>query len=106
MQRKEMVEGMAISSTCDFDCECERCTLGKLHCLPFPKASTANYELMDVVAADLTGPMSSPTWTGMRYALVAVEVSTRKAFGRLLGAKSEVVTALKELVALMERQTH
>jgi hypothetical protein len=81
MQRKEMVEGMAISSTRDFDRVCEGCTLGKSHRLPSPKASTANYELMDVVAADLTGPMLSPTWTGMHYALVAVEVSTRKAFG-------------------------
>jgi hypothetical protein len=42
----------------------------------------------------------------MRYALVAVEVSMHKAFGRLLGAKSEVATARKELVAFMEWQTY
>ena len=30
---------------------------------------------MDLIALDLTGPMSVPTWGGASYALVIVEVS-------------------------------
>ncbi len=54
---------------------------------------------------DLTGPMSAPTWTGMEYALVVVEVSCRKAVGKLLWSKGNVAEELKVIVAMMECQS-
>ncbi len=77
MIRKDMVDGLSINGLHEYDHVCEGCVLGKSHRLPFPKASLTTYELMDLIAVDLTGPMSVPTWGGARYALVIVEVSTR-----------------------------
>lgn len=73
MQRKELVQGLEITSMRDFDRVCEGCALGKSHRLPFPKRSHTTYEKMGLLVVDLTGPMSVPTWTGMQYALVVME---------------------------------
>ena len=50
---------------------------------------------MELVVVDLTGPMSVETWTGMAYALVAVEASRRFGVGELLKSKDEAGEALK-----------
>jgi len=73
--------------------------------LPFPKASTTPYEEMKLVVVDLTGPMSVETWTGMSFALVAVESSRRFGVGELLKSKDEAAEALKWIIAMLERQS-
>ena len=75
LARKDLVTGLTISSPQTFDHVCEGCVLGKSHWLPFPKASTTPYEKMELIVVDLTGPMSVETWTGMSFALVAVEAN-------------------------------
>ena len=75
LSQKGMVHGLTISSS-DHDRVCEGCAIGKSHWLPLPKMSQTQYERMDLVVADLTGPMKVETWSGMRYALVAIEVSS------------------------------
>jgi hypothetical protein len=100
-----MVEGLTIVSPQTFDHVCEGCVLGKSHRLPFPKVSTTTYDLMELLVVDLTGPMSVETWTGMAYALVAVEASRRFGVGELLKSKDEAGEALKRIIAMLERQS-
>ena len=105
LARKDMVDGLTISSPQTFDHVCEGCVLGKSHRLPFPKASTTPYEEMELVVVDLTGPMSVETWTGMSFALVAVEASCRFGVGELLKSKDEAAEALKWVIVMLERQS-
>src|ERR1700727_1079206 len=100
-----MVGGLTISSPQTFDHVCEGCVLGKSHWLPFPKASTMPYEKMELVVVDLTGPMSVETWTGMSFALVALESSRRFGVGELLKSKDKVAETLKWIIAMLERQS-
>jgi hypothetical protein len=103
MHRKDMVDGLTISSLQDYDHLCEGCALGKSHRLPFPKSSVAKYKKMDLVVVDLTGPMSAKTWSGMSYALVIIEVCYHFPVGRLLRTKDEAAENLKEVIATLER---
>ena len=98
---KGMVKGLTISSS-DYDHVCEGCMMGKSHRLPLPKQSEMTYGPMDLVIADLTGPMKIETWTGMHYVLVLVEVGSRYGIVRLLRTKDEVPDMLKEIIALLE----
>ena len=99
LSKKDMVKGLNISSLKAFDHVCEGCVLGKSHRLPFPKASVTTHEKMELVVVDLTGPMSVETWSGMLYALLVVEMSTRFGVVRLLKSKDEVPEVLKEIIA-------
>ncbi|KIJ26176.1 hypothetical protein M422DRAFT_133517, partial [Sphaerobolus stellatus SS14] len=73
MHKKKMVDGLDISDLNAFDFVCEGCALSKSHRLPFPKISSSKYKKMDLIAVDLTGPMSVPTWSGNKYALAVIE---------------------------------
>ena len=97
-----MVNGLDITNMQDFDYVCEGCALGKSHHLPFPETSHTKHEKMDLIAVDLSGPMSVSTWTGMRYAFVAIDVGTRYSIRCLLESKDEAATILKEVIAIME----
>jgi hypothetical protein len=98
MKRKDLVEGLDLRSPEEFDFVCEGCILGKSHRLEIPKKSNTKYEKIDLIAIDLTRPMSHATWNGSLYALVIIEVSTRFPVGRLLPSKdgNTVTQALKE----------
>ncbi len=105
MVRKDMVKGLSITKLQEYDHVCEGCVLGKSHRLPFPKASETTYQPMDLIVVDLTGPMSVPTWGGARYALVVVEASTRLPVGRVILSKDGVYTELRNIIAVLERQS-
>ena len=60
---------------------------------------------MELLAIDLTGPMSIATWSGMHYALVIVEASSRYTVCHLLEQKGDAVAALKEIITLLEQQS-
>jgi hypothetical protein len=102
MHQRDMVDGLTISSLLEYDHVCEGCVLGKSHRLPFPKSSSTKYEKMELIVIDLTSQMSVPTWSGMSYALVVVEVSCRFPVGCLLHLKDEADGSLKEVVAMLE----
>ncbi|KAI5980459.1 hypothetical protein F5J12DRAFT_789215 [Pisolithus orientalis] len=82
MVQKNIVNGLNITSPKDFDHVCEGCVLSKSHWLPFPKVSNTIYLKMELVVMDITGPI----------------------VGWLLEKKEEVASALKEVVAMLERQ--
>ena len=60
---------------------------------------------MELVVANLTGPMRITTWSGMAYALVVVEASMRFVTARLLRTKREAANALKDIITVLERQS-
>ncbi|KAI5997810.1 hypothetical protein F5J12DRAFT_678575, partial [Pisolithus orientalis] len=49
--------------------------------------------------------MSVETWTRHAYAMVIIEASCQFRVGWLLEKKEEVASALKEVVAMLERQS-
>jgi hypothetical protein len=57
---------------------------------------------MELIVVDLTGPMSVPTWSGMLYTLVVIEVSCHFPVRHLLRLKDEAARALQEIVAILE----
>jgi len=54
---------------------------------------------------DLTGPMSVLTWDGYLYALVMVEVSCQYPVGCLLKKKEDTGTVIRNVIAMLERQS-
>src|SRR4051794_35285980 len=54
---------------------------------------------------DLSGPMSTETWSGKSYALVVVEASCRYGIGELLGSKDEAYSTLVRIITRLERQS-
>lgn len=97
--------GLDITSPKDYDHVCKGCVLGKSHRLPFPKVSNTVHSKMELVVMDITGPMSVETWTGRAYAMVVIEASCRFGVGRLLERKEDVASTLKEIIAMLERQS-
>src|ERR1700731_4260464 len=100
-----MVNGLTLSDPKEYDHVCEGCALGKSHRLPIPGVSETKYKKMGLLAMDLTGPMAIASWSGMLYALIIVEASSRYIMCHLLETKREVATALKEVIALLEWQS-
>jgi len=105
MLRNQVVNGLKIGNPKDFDHLCNGCANGKSYRLPMPGTSTSQYSKMELLVIDLTGPMSVPTWDGFLYALVVVEVSCRYAVGRLLRDKDETGPTVRNIVAMLERQS-
>jgi hypothetical protein len=60
---------------------------------------------MEMVVMDLTGPFNPPTWDGFCYALVVIEASCCYPMGRLLKGKDEVGSTVRDLIAILERQS-
>src|ERR1700731_218987 len=100
-----MVNRLTLSDPKEYDHICEGCTLGKSHRLPFPKFSETKYEWMGLLAVDLTGPMAIASWSGMFYALIVIEASSRYTMCHLMEMKREVAAALKEVITLLEWQS-
>ncbi|KAJ3557795.1 hypothetical protein NP233_g11654 [Leucocoprinus birnbaumii] len=105
MERSNIVRGLKIHAPTDYDYLCAGCAHGKSHRLPLPNASESRYERMELIVMDLTGPMNVPTWDGYTYALVMVEVSCRYPVARLLKSKEDVGPAVRDIIALLERQS-
>ena len=54
---------------------------------------------------DITGSMLVPTWDGFLYTLVIVEVSCRYLVERLLHTKEDVGVTVRDVLAMLERQS-
>lgn len=60
---------------------------------------------MGLLVVDLAGPMSVDTWSGMSFVFVAMEASTCFGVGKLLKSKTEAEGVLRDIVAMLERQS-
>jgi len=105
MECQNLVNGLEISIPREFDRICSGCVNAKSHRFPFPESSNTHYSKMELVVMDLTGPMSVPTWDGFLYAFVVVEVSCRYPVGRLLHTKEDTSVAVRDILAMLERQS-
>ena len=75
LKQKEMVIGLP--SIIENKNICEGCIFGKMHRLPFPKASSRAKAPLQLVHADIWGPSRNPTISGKRYFLLFVDDYTR-----------------------------
>jgi len=105
MQNQQLVYGLEITISREFNHLCSRCANGKSHCLPIPDSSMSRYSKMELLMMDLASPMFVPTWDGYLYALVMVEVSCRYPVGRLLKKKEDTGTAVCNVIAMLKRQS-
>jgi len=105
MQRKGFVNGLDLTVPNDYNYVCTGCAHGKSHWKPMPGTSNTKYGKMELVVMDLTGPILVPTWDGYVYALVVVEVSCRYPVGCLLKSKEEAGGAVRDVIAMLERQS-
>ena len=104
-QHQNLVKGLKISISHEFDHIYSDCANGKSHRFPFPNSSSTHYTKIELVVMDITGPMSVPTWDGFLYALVIVEVSCRYSVERLLHTKEDVGVTVCDVLAMLERQS-
>ena len=78
---------------------------GKSHKLLLLDLSFSSYLKIKLVVMDLIGLMSILTWDGNLYVLVAVEVSYCYPVECLLKCKEEVGVVVRDIVAMLERQS-
>jgi hypothetical protein len=94
MARTGMVRGMP--SLGHADQLCEACLAGKQRRAPFPQAAKYRAEqTLELVHADLCGPISPPTPGGNKFFLLMVDDHSRFMWLRLLASKSEAAADIK-----------
>jgi len=60
MRNQQLVYGLEITASCEFDHLCSGYANGKSHRLSIPDSSMSCYSKMELLVIDLTGPMSVP----------------------------------------------
>ncbi|CAB0004134.1 unnamed protein product, partial [Nesidiocoris tenuis] len=86
---------------------CESCVMGKQarNKFPYKPDKKIAENLLDLLHADLCGPMDVPSISGARYILSCIDDHSRKVFCFFLSRKSETADVLKELICSLETQT-
>lgn len=85
---------------------CESCLVGKQTRTSFPQATSYRAtRMLELVHADLCGPISPPTIGGNRYIFVLIDDFSRYMWSFLLKEKSEVFESFKSFKVLVESQT-
>ena len=84
---------------------CRNCVAGKHHRTPFPKASSYRSEdPLQLVHADICGPISPPILGGSRYFLLIIDDYSRLNWVAMLQHKSDACEAFKKFKALAETE--
>lgn len=83
---------------------CKVCCEGKQTRLPFGHKGTRSNENLEVVHADVCGPMESNSIGGARYFLIFVDYYTRAVFVYFLKANNKVFKYFKEFKSMTENQ--
>ncbi|KAD7480463.1 hypothetical protein E3N88_03599 [Mikania micrantha] len=85
---------------------CEFCLAGKQVRLPFPsKSGYRSSKSLELIYADVCGPISPTTHGGNRFLLLIVDDYSRYMWGYLIKAKSEVYECLKDFKSSIEQET-
>lgn len=105
MVSKELVKGMPdIDRTNE---TCVSCLKAKQTRRPFPQAALYRAkELLELVHADLCGPISPPTSAQKRYVFVLIDDFSRYMWTALLKEKNEAFEKFKNFKILAEQETH
>ena len=85
---------------------CEACLAGKQRRASFPHQALNRAEtVLELVHADICGPISPPTPGGKRYFLLLVDDKSRYMWLRLLATKDEAEAVLKQFQAATELES-
>jgi transposase InsO family protein len=99
-----MVHGLPLVD--EADRICEACLAGKHRRAPFPRqALNRAKDVLELVHADLCGPISPATPGGKRYFLLLVDDKSRHMWLYLLKTKDEAATTLKKFQAAAELES-
>lgn len=103
--RNGIVEGVNFSTSSDTKKEnCVTCCEGKQTRLPFAHSEHTSSETLQIVHADVCGPMESNSISGSRYFLLFVDDYSKMTFIYFLKHKNEVFQKFKEFKAMVENQ--
>ena len=103
LSQKEMVLGLPHINKLEF---CEGCVLGKHSKKPFPVGKSRRAtECLELVHADLCGPMRTESLNGSRYFLLFTDDYTRMSWVYFLTLKSEALDMFKKFKAFVEKQS-
>lgn len=103
LSRKEMVFGLPRIGELGF---CEGCIYGKQSRKSFPVASSWRASnCLDLIHADLCGPMKTESFGGSRYFLLFTDDFSRMSWVYFLKLKSETFESFKIFKALVEKQS-
>lgn len=101
------VEGLMYDNKADIGkYNCTVCCEGKQTRLPFPQSSHRSESVLEVVHADVCGPMENKSIGSSRYFLLFVDDYSRMSFVYFLKNKSEVFASFKEFKNMVEKQTN
>ncbi|KAJ0802818.1 putative RNA-directed DNA polymerase [Helianthus annuus] len=85
---------------------CESCVSGKITRAPFLSQGTRTSELLDLIHADVCGPMSIKSLGGSRYFLLFIDDVSRMTWVYFLHRKDEVFDKFKIFKAKVENETN
>lgn len=99
------VEGIAYDNKAEISrSNCIVCCEGKQTRLPFPHSSRRSKKVLEVVHADVCGPMETMSIGLSRYFLLFVGDYTRMSFVYFMKNKSEVFSYFKQFKLIFEKQ--
>ena len=110
LKKKNMVEGISVPAE-DFKQQqeqkplCEICLCSKQHRLPFPDSDSRSADLLELVHMDVCGPMPVTSTTTARYLATFIDDHSRLSHVVPLKHKSEVATAVKATIKMLETQS-
>lgn len=103
LSQKKMVSGLPEIGELGF---CESCMYGKHSRASFPKGqSTRAAHVLDLVHADLCGPMETASIGGSRYFLLFTDDCSRMSWIFFLEKKSETFQSFKKFKAAVEKKS-
>lgn len=106
IMRDGAVEGLLFQDKAEISrANCTVCCEGKQTKLPFPISSSRSDNILNIVHADLCGPMENKSLGQARYFLLLVDDYSRMAFVYFLKSKDETFSYFKQFKNLVENQT-
>lgn len=105
LKAKDMVTGLP--DITDSMKVCEVCLKGKQHRDPIPRKSKWRAtERLELVHADICGPIAPTSTSGERYFLSFIDDASRKIWAYLLTDKSEAFMKFKYFKSMVEKETN
>lgn len=104
MQCKEVVEGLKCSGNLSKTEVCEVCCEGKQTRLPFSNQGKRSTSLLEIIHADLCGPMEKTSIGGSKYFLIFQDDFSRMVFVYFLKSKNETFECFQKFKTLVETQ--
>ena len=104
MHKRQVAIGINLNKDSD-NKPCQICILGKLTSAPFQEREEKSANLLDIVHADVCGPMHTQSLNGARYFLTLIDDHSGWCELFFLRKKSEVATKFAEYLKMAETHT-